>query len=135
MTDTLTSKTVQKYMQKSIPAMIKTATKYFNAFIRRRDANQPCIACGQFKELQAGHYYPAGHYPMLRFNEDNVWGECLADNYYSGDHLISYRENLIGRIGLKRVEQLDLIAKVNKRTGHKWDRYSLIEIIEKYKKK
>ena len=122
-------------MQKSIPALMKRAVLYFNGYIRRRDADLPCIACGQYKELQAGHYYPAGHYPMLKFNPDNVNGECKQCNYFSGDHLIAYRERLISRIGIERVEQLDLKAKYNKRTPHKWDRFSLIEIIEKYKKK
>ena len=129
------SKTIQRYKAKSIPALLKIAERHFNAFIRRRDADQPCIACSQFKTLQAGHYYPAGHYPMLRFNEDNCHGEDLKCNYYSGDHLIGYRKNLIARIGIERVEKLDMIAAINKRTGHKWDRFTLIEIIEKYKKK
>ena len=133
MSEVLTSKTVQKYIKKSIPALMKRAVFHFNAYIRRRDADLPCIACGQYRELQAGHYYPAGHYPMLKFNEDNVNGECKACNYFSGDHLIMYRENLISRIGIERVKHLDLIRKVNKRTPHKWDRFALIEIIEKYK--
>ncbi len=131
----LTSNIIQKYKSKSIPKLLERATHYFNKFIRLRDKGRPCIACSQFKTLQCGHYYPAGQYPMLKFNEDNCNGEDLQCNYFSGDHLITYRENLIRKIGIERVEKLDLIAKYNKRTPFKWSRIELIEIIETYKQK
>lgn len=47
---------------------------------------------------------------------------------------MEYRKNLINKIGLARVEALDMIAAQSKRTNFKWDRTLLIEIIEKYKK-
>lgn len=127
--------TVNKYAKKSLSALKKRAEHYFNAYIRKRDEGKPCISCNQFRVLQCGHYYPAGQYPMLKFNEDNTSGECLPCNYYSGDHLIGYRGNLINKIGIERVEKLDLIAKYNKRTGYKWSRFELIDIIERYKEK
>ena len=129
------AKTVQKYKDKSLPALKKRAEHYFNAYIRKRDEGKPCISCNQFKLLQCGHYYPAGQYPMLKFNEFNANGEDLQCNYFSGDHLIGYRENLINRIGEDKVLELDMLAKYNKRTPYKWSRIELIEIIETYKQK
>src|SRR3970040_3161835 len=40
----------------------KDAQKAFNAFIRERDADQPCISCGRWTRAKynAGHYKPTG---------------------------------------------------------------------------
>ena len=75
------STTIQKYQKKSISQLIKTAERYFNKFIRLRDTDEngygQCISSGQplrygTPECQAGHYFPAGKFSSLRFNEDNV---------------------------------------------------------------
>ena len=129
------AKTVQKYKSKSLPALKKRAEYYFNAYIRKRDEGKPCISCNQYRTLQCGHYYPAGQYPMLKFNEDNCNGECLQCNYFSGDHLIAYRKNLAVRIGSLALLDLDFLAKYNKRTPYKWSRIELIITIEEYKSK
>jgi len=54
-----------------------------------------------------------------------------SDNYFNGGNLLEYRKNLIQKIGIEKVEELDRIAA--KKGPHKWDRFYLIEIIEKYK--
>jgi len=119
--------------QASIKTLLKHATDVFNAYIRERDKDCGCISCGSFKNIQAGHFYSAGKYPALRFNEDNCSGQCLADNYYKSGDLLNYRRNLIEKIGLERVEKLDLIAAQSKRQVFKWNRLHLQEIISKYK--
>lgn len=138
---TLTAKQIQKYKTKTVPQLKARATKAFNLFIRNRDRNGnqfQCISCGKLKRIQgklyqAGHYYPAGTYEMLRYNEHNVNGECQACNYFSGDHLVGYRERLVQKIGIEAVKDLEQLAALNKRQGqYKWDRISLIDIIEKY---
>ncbi len=103
----------------------------FNAWIRRRDAGQPCIACGEFKQLQAGHFYSAGKFNHLRFNEDNAHGECLPCNYFLSGNLLPYRENLIKKIGQERFDTLSLLAQ--SRVTTKNDRFLYLEIISKYK--
>jgi 5-methylcytosine-specific restriction endonuclease McrA len=130
------AKVIQLYSKKSIPNLLKVAVKVFNAFIRTRDSddqgNFTCISCNKPKpkeQLQAGHYFPAGQYGHLKFNENNVHGECIFCNYYSGDHLIKYRVNLINKLGLEEVEKLEAQAKVS---GFKWDRFELIDIIQRY---
>lgn len=96
---------------------IKTLEKIFNKFIRIRDADKPCISCDTYtaktndyrvaRAWQAGHYRSKGGFPELRFEELNVHKECLNCNCYDANHLESYRVNLIGRIGLEKVEALE----------------------------
>ena len=136
------SKIIQKYSKKSIPQLVSTATKYFNKFIRNRDSEDgrgQCISSRQHLTIpssnaQAGHFYSGGKYPSLKFNEDNVHLQGKSDNYFNGGNLLEYRKNLIVKIGLARVEKLDYIAGQSKKQSFKWDRFYLIEIIEKYKK-
>jgi hypothetical protein len=137
------SKIIKKYSDKSIAHLIGTATTHFNRFIRQRDAPDGygrCISSGQHlvvpsENAQAGHFYSGGHYPELKFNEDNVHLQGKSDNYYKSGNLLEYRNNLISKIGIDRVERLDDIAAQSKRQKYKWDRFFLIEIIEKYKAK
>lgn len=129
--DKLTPKQLEKYKKTSIPDLIARATKRFNKFIRERDKDKGCISSGGAVE-NAGHYYSAGQYPALRFNEDNVHGQSIADNKWKHGNLIMYRRGLVERIGEERVKQLDIIADNYKRTGYKWDRWFLVSIIEKY---
>jgi len=136
------SKTIQKYKNKTIAKLLKIAERHFNKFIRERDTDDNgfgrCISSGSplkvpSSNAQAGHYYSGGKYPLLKFNEDNVHLQGKSDNYFNGANLLEYRKNLIKKIGIERVEKLDFIADQQKRTIFKWDRFFLIEIIEKYK--
>lgn len=117
-----------------ISSMLKKSTKLFNEFIRKRDSEQPCISCGKYHTLQAGHYYSAGKYPELRFNEHNVNGQCKSCNYFKSGNLLEYRKNLISKIGIEAVEKLDFIADQSKKNHWKWNVFYLTEIINKYKK-
>lgn len=124
-----------KYIKKSQPTLIALAQNHFNEYIRNRDEGKPCISCGRYYELQAGHYYSAGHYPELRFDENNVHGQCVHCNMYLSGNLIEYRKGLIKKIGEKEVERLDLKVAICKRTSYRFDRIGLIEIIETYKER
>ena len=128
----LTAKQIQKYSKKTIPQLRKLAGEKFRKFIRERDKDKRCISCGTGSPEQAGHFYSAGHYPSLEFNEDNVHGQCVHCNYYEHANLILYRINLVKKIGIERVEQLELLAATAKRSHYKHDRYFLIEVIGMY---
>lgn len=133
----LSSAQIKKYQKKSIPQLIKLAEKYFNAFIRKRDSDFDfftCISCGfpkRIEKMNAGHYMSAGHNGIVRFNEDNVHGQCIHCNLYEHGNLIRYRENLVKKIGQQRVEMLESVSRM----AHKWDRFGLIHVIETYKEK
>ena len=125
------SKTIQKYSKYSVAELKKKAQNVFNAWIRKRDDGLPCISCGSGQPEHAGHYFSAGHNSKLRFDERNVAGQCIRCNYFLHGNQIGYRKGLIKRIGIEAVEQLESEASV--KGAYKWDRYSLIAIIEKYK--
>ena len=93
---------------------IKETQVAFNAFIRERDKDKPCICCGKpLGESQVGGGFDAGHYrstgsaPHLRFCEDNAHGQTKFCNRYRAGNAVSYRLGLIQRIGLERVEKLE----------------------------
>ena len=142
-TKSLDAKTIKKYSKKSISQLKALATKHFNLFIRERDTDDNgfgrCISSGQHLRIpsqlaHAGHFYIGAKYPELKFNEDNVHLQGKSDNYFNSGNLLDYRKNLINKIGLERVEELDRLGSISKRTLFKWDRLALIEVIEKYKK-
>jgi uncharacterized protein involved in tolerance to divalent cations len=120
--------------KKEIKQSLKTKQDYekeleriFNKFIRLRDAQLPCVSCdappGTYK-LTAGHFYPAGSYKNIRFDEDNVHGQCWFNcNKNRHGNLLEYRPRLIKRIGSDNFEQLERRAK---ETRH----YSIPELIE-----
>ena len=125
--------TIETLKKKSLPQLKAIAVTHFHKFIRNRDNGQPCISCGKYTTLQAGHFYSGGKHPTVRFNEDNVNGQCLRCNYYFSGMLLPYRDNLIEKIGQERFDKLTLNVQMSKRTGFKWSKLYLIEIIEKYK--
>lgn len=126
------SKIIQKYSKYTVAQLIKKAQVVFNAYIRKRDEGQPCINCGKYKKLQAGHFYPTSTYSYLRFHEHNTNGECLHCNYFnSQSHSYGYRINLEKKIGSEQFKDLENLAKNKK--PHRWDRFTLISIIEDYK--
>lgn len=83
----------------------------FNAFIRARDAHQPCISCrkGAYApgSWDAGHYLTVGARPELRFSEDNCHRQCIKCNQHLHGNLVLYRIGLIERRGLDVVERLE----------------------------
>lgn len=95
--------------QKTRAQWLREAQAAFNAWIRARDANQPCISCGRHHQGQyhAGHYRSVGAMPALRFCEDNVHKQCAPCNNHKSGNVVEYRIGLVKRIGLARVEWLE----------------------------
>jgi hypothetical protein len=122
--------TIQKYAKLTTLRLKLKAQAVFNKWIRERDKGQQCISCDSYNTTDASHYYSAGKHNNLRFHEDNVSSSCRKCNYYMSGNLIPYRERLIKKIGIERVEKLDKLSKVK---TTKNDRYQYIEILTKYK--
>lgn len=116
--------------QITLPRLLAKAQKVFNAWIRNRDKDSSCISCGKYKIEHACHFYSAGQYSALRFNEDNVNGGCLACNYYKHGELNFYRIHIEKRIGKDRLALLDSTATRNR--TKKWSREELQWIIKNY---
>ena len=84
--------------------------KVFNTYIRLRDKGKPCISCGAIYGKYtptAGHYFSVGSSPNLRFNEDNVHGQCWYNcNKNKHGNIAEYTPNLIDKIGIDRYNEL-----------------------------
>ena len=125
----MTSGTIKKYDKYSVAELKKKAQVVFNKWIRERDKEETCISCGSWSSPQCGHYMSQGHHSALRFNEDNCSRQCLRCNNYLHGNLINYRIGLVKKIGEDRVRQLEETPK----KAFNWDRFSLVNVIEKYK--
>jgi len=112
-----------------LPKLIKKAQDIFNSWIRNRDKDFGCISCGSGID-HAGHYFSAGHYSSLRFNETNVNGQCLRCNNYLHGNLIRYRQGLISKYGEQEVL---LLESASRNAVKKWSRLELDIIIKMYK--
>lgn len=89
---------------------LREAQAAFNAFIRARDHDQPCVSCGRFHDgsYDAGHYRSIGAQPALRFDETNVHKQCVPCNQHKGGNVVEYRIRLIRKIGREGVELLEI---------------------------
>lgn len=90
---------------------LKELQAAFNAFVRLRDANEPCISCDRPAtwdgQWHASHYRSVGSTPELRFNEFNVHRSCSICNNFLSGNIGSYRPRLIAKIGLAKVEWVE----------------------------
>lgn len=123
---------------KTLPKLKKEAEREFNAFIRARDADLPCISCGApppdlsglHAGRDAGHYRSVGSAAHLRYNEDNVHAQCVHCNQHGAGRAVEYRIGLIAKIGAGRV-----VALETDNTIRKWTHDELRGIRDEYKKK
>jgi hypothetical protein len=118
---------------KSVGVLTKKLERVFNAYIRERDKELGCISCGSFNEIQAGHFYSAGHFSWLRFNEDNVHSQCKRCNYFLRGNLLPYRERLIKKIGTVSFQKLEIKSQIRK--VNKYSRFELEALIIYYRDK
>lgn len=105
----------------------------FQAWIRERDKNEPCISCGAIKADQwhGGHLYKAENYSGLIFDERNCRKQCRKCNIHLQGNQLEYFNNMKIRFGEKFMEQLRLDAYLTK--VKTWSDEELKEIKEKYK--
>lgn len=99
----------------------KQAQQAFNAFIRARDHDQPCISCGETNppnlhggQWDCGHFKTVGGFPELRFVECNAYRQCKPCNAGSAKHgakaatvARQYEASLVHRFGQDLVDWLN----------------------------
>lgn len=108
-----------------------------NEYIRRRDANPVggCISCGcrvRYGEsmYSAGHYYTRGARSDLRFNENNIHGQCNKCNVYGdAETMVKFKENVIKKIGQIEFDKLSLQVQQD------YSEYNLTKIQKKFRAK
>ena len=99
----------RKEKLKSRSELAREAQAAFNAWVRLRDADKPCISCGRHHEGQyhAGHYLSVGARPELRYEPINVWKQCAPWKTPLSGNAVLFRQALVREIGLERVEWLE----------------------------
>lgn len=112
---------------------VKIAQQVFNKYIRLRDKDKGCISCGKplKGKFDAGHFYNANNHWNLRFNELNVWGQCVECNQHKHGNLLMYHDRLFLLIGSDSMQYLNAEA----RKTRKYSIEELKEIIATYKQK
>ena len=102
------------------------AQKAFNAYIRCRDRSEACISCninrdetavGSGSNWHAGHFKSRGAASQHAFNEDNCHKQCAHCNNFLSGNAAEFRKNLIKRIGLERVLDIENDNDPIKRTA------------------
>jgi gamma-glutamylcyclotransferase (GGCT)/AIG2-like uncharacterized protein YtfP len=121
----------EKLMSKS--DYLNLAQKVFNTYIRLRDKNKPCISCGKSlgKTYHAGHMFSVGAYPNLRFNENNVHGQCVECNLHKHGNVKEYDLRL--QKVLSNTEYQNLLLQRNEPL--KLSIYEVKDLIKLYKTK
>ena len=127
--------------QKSLSTLKGELQKVFNEYIRRRDtlydkgkAYFDCISCSYPKdldEMHAGHFFSVGGHEAVRFDEDNVHGQCRRCNYFLSGNPLPYKVNLIKKIGEASFKRLELRSH----NLSKMARFEVELLIQQYKDK
>lgn len=108
---------MEKYKRR--PAYVADAQTAFNAYIRERDKDMPCICCGSVKVSgaaalhgggwDAGHYISRGHASHLRFDERNVHKQRKGCNRPGGSNRQKFRAGIVARYGEQYVAELEAL--------------------------
>ncbi|MEO8490967.1 recombination protein NinG [Pseudomonas sp.] len=111
---------VRKEKLKSRADHLKDTQQAFNAWVRARDAELPCISCGRHHQgkYDAGHYRTVGSNPALRFEPKNCHRQCSPCNTQLSGNIVNYRIELLKRIGVEAVEWLEGHHEAKKYTVH-----------------
>ena len=125
---------MEKYPDKS--KWLKNAQTIVNRYVRLRDKNKnECISCDYIfnhgtRQIHASHFQNVGGHQQLRFNTLNIWASCSICNNHLSGNLVPYREELIKKIGLEKVEAFEC----NQERGHYTVEY-LERLIKVFRKK
>lgn len=113
----------ERKMRSKLIATHNTTKTIVHEYVRTRDKGKPCISCNApWKEnFQAGHFYPAGNFETLKYNTDNIHGQCQQCNLHLEGNFENYSLRLSERIGLQRYEEIVRLASIDKQFSKVWD--------------
>ncbi|HDU8307910.1 recombination protein NinG [Morganella morganii] len=123
---------IRKLAVKPLSYFKQQAQTAFNAYIRERDKDLPCISCGRHHagQYHAGHYRTTGANPELRFDEDNTNKQCAPCNNHLSGNIENYTPRLIEKIGQERFDRLMGVHELPK-----WKREDYERIRDEYRRK
>ena len=127
----------QRKNKSELETLKKNVVKICHEYIRERDKGKPCVSCGQpwNSEHQAGHFYKAGDYSNLKYNENNIHNQCKGCNLMKDGNENQYRIKITKRITKQELTELDQMASDYKKSSFKWDREELKKIRTYYREK
>jgi hypothetical protein len=122
--------------KKGIAGALLITKTVVHAYVRKRDKGKNCISCGcnWNPEFEAGHHYSANSFTTLKFNLDNIAGQCFFCNNKLEGNFSNYALNLPKRIGVERYNELVRLASIDKQFSKVWNLENLKEIRENIKK-
>ena len=125
----------EKENKDSLSRQIAYTEKKVHEYIRERDKGKPCISCGKgwSSNFQAGHRYDKKQHNGVRFDLDNIHGQCPECNQFLEGNYNAYEMRLPLRIGEERAASLKTRAEVAQRVPTTWTRHELKEIQQKIK--
>lgn len=117
-------------IEKKLPKELEKTKHLVHKFIRERDVDKPCISCGSAyrSNFDAGHFYPSGKFSNIKFDFDNIHGQCIKCNRYNKGEFENYSLELPNRIGQDRFDALKKRAALSKKFLKKWTIYELEQI-------
>lgn len=126
-------KRLREFNNNHKPTLLQKAQQEVNKYVRLRDIHLPCISCGhdfsKGRQAHAGHFIPVSKSSLLRFDLFNIHKQCNICNDHLSGNLIPYKDNLIKKIGIDKVEWLES----NQRALKSWSNEELKEIIKEFK--
>lgn len=81
--------------------------------------------------MNAGHLYPVGSNDVIRYDEDNCHGQCIACNLHKHGNQLEFYKRLIQKIGEERIERLE----IRRHNLSKMARFEIELLINEYKNK
>ena len=130
----------------SIESLKNKAQKIVNLFIRLRDAKirngklyATCLTCGREWELitatdkrkyHSGHYFKEHQFSPVRYEHDNMRGQCSVCNKDQHGQMGIFKRNLILEIGQERFD----ILNYKRNQIKKWTALELEQVITEHKK-
>jgi hypothetical protein len=121
--------------EKNLKASKINTKMQVHAFVHQRDKGKECVSCGKPYEIsfEAGHHYSAYSYLTLKFNLDNIHGQCKYCNRYLESNFDNYALRLPKRIGQERYNELVRLAGIDKQFEKVWNLENLKEIRDNIK--
>ncbi len=92
------------------------------------DENKPCISCGSYEPLEAGHFKSVGAFVNMQWYIHNIHGQCHYCNQHLSGNSKAYRIGLERRYGIEYVEMIESFNANNKLL--KLNRYDISEMIK-----
>lgn len=115
---------------KKIRMLIESTTKKVHKYIRERDKGKECISCGTswHPDFEAGHFFNKKQFNGIRFNLDNIHGQCVKCNRFEDGNYAEYSIRLRSRIGDERFDKLNKKAAIAKKVPHTFTLHELKQI-------